>query len=117
MRHAEPHGAGELRCTHPCDDLVVEGDQPLRPHHQAFAFAGQAHEIGIAAEQLAVEQSLQPLDLLADRALAQVHHPGGGGHAAGIGHGDEGPQQAHVDIAQGFHISVHNMVVQNNSIF
>lgn len=89
MGHAEADLARELDGQHLAHHLVVQRDDAMRRDHQALPAPRQPHRGGVTLEQRRAEQIFQPLDLLADRALAAVHELRGRRHAAGLGHRHE----------------------------
>ena len=79
--HAEADLALELAGAHGGEQLVVLRHQPTRLRLQPLACRRQHQPAASTLEQPAVEQFLQPFDLLAGRGLAEIEHGGGGSDA------------------------------------
>jgi hypothetical protein len=72
----------------------------IRPaFQQALPGRGHAQASPFTFKQGGAEQLLQPLDLLADRALGQVKGIRRRRHAGAIRYGDKGPEQGEIEVA------------------
>ena len=80
---------GQRLAVHPQDAPgVVE---------QHLAVRRERHGAPVAAEELAAERFLEPLDLHADGRLGPVHTSGRGAEAAALGDGHEAAQQLRLE--------------------
>ena len=66
---------------------------------EALAVGLEHEPLVVALEQLRAEQLLQALELLADGSLREVEKRGGARDAARLDDGNEGAQEADVDVA------------------
>src|SRR5690606_21688384 len=90
--------------------LVVEAPQPLvverqdapRQAQQLLAVGGEPGAAAAPLHERAPDRGLQPPDVLAHRALAEVQGVGGALEAAGVGDSDEASQRG--DVQRAVHV-------------
>jgi len=96
-RHAEGHLARHVAAAHRGDGLVVEREDALGVADQRVAGIGEHQRAAPAAEQVNVDQLLQPLHLQAHRGLGAADALGRAGQGARLVDRHQRLQEAQVE--------------------
>ncbi|MNT27337.1 hypothetical protein D3C72_1629640 [compost metagenome] len=100
LRRCEPQQPFLLvtQIGHARDRAREVAEQPVHRRQELAPRLRQLHAPRVAVEQLHAHLALELAHQHAERRLREVQLPGGGGEAAGFGHGGEGAQLAQGEV-------------------